>query len=281
MDRSKWTNLVGGRAPDGRWLRRLVWGLVLLAVGACDQTETPPAAADPKLPDVLSGSEFLSPETRAQQKDAFANPGFLWVDRGQVLFNGREDGGKSCAACHVENGMPLRGAAARYPAIDRQSGELVNLEGRINLCRERYQGAEPFDYESEDLLSLTAYVANLSFGLPVNVSIDPEVQRYFDQGKSYFFTRRGQLNLACHQCHDQNWGRRLRGDTISQGHGNGFPAYRLEWETLGSLHRRFRDCDFGVRAEPLDYGSEVYVALELYLAARAQGLTVETPAIRR
>jgi sulfur-oxidizing protein SoxA len=73
----------------------------------------------------------------------------------------------------------------------------------------------------------------------------------------------------------------LRGDTLSQGHGNGFPAYRLEWQGMGSLHRRLRDCDTGVRAEPLPYGDPLYIAVELYLAARSNGLELESPAIRR
>ena len=31
----------------------------------------------------------------------------------------------------------------------------------------------------------------------------------------------------------------LRGDRISQGHPNAWPAYRLEWQTFGSLHPSF------------------------------------------
>ena len=91
----------------------------------------------------------------------------------------------------------------------------------------------------------------------------------------------GTISLSCHQCHDENWGKRLRGDTISQGHGNGFPAYRLEWQTLGSLQRRIRDCDAGVRAEPKAFGDPTYIDLELYLSTRASGLNLESPAIRR
>ena len=102
-----------------------------------------------------------------------------------------------------------------------------------------------------------------------------------ENGKNYFYTRRGQLNLSCHQCHDQNWGRKMRGDTVSQGHINGFPTYRNDWQTLGSSHRRFEACDIGVRAEPLPLGSQTYIDLEVYLKARGNGLSVETPSIRR
>lgn len=93
--------------------------------------------------------------------------------------------------------------------------------------------------------------------------------------------RQGQLNLACTQCHDESWGRKLRGDMISQGRPTGFPIYRLEWQSLGSLHGRLRACSLGVRAEVPNYGAPEYLALKLYLAWRARGMPIETPAIRR
>lgn len=36
----------------------------------------------------------------------------------------------------------------------------------------------------------------------------------------------------------------------------------------------------GVRAQAYDYGAPELVALELYLASRARGMTMETPAVR-
>lgn len=263
-------------------IRTAAAAFLLLAAcsgGAEDDSLMAPA----ELPDEVkqTGTAFLQPETRALQEDDFANPGFLWVDRGQALFREASGQSKACSACHGEDGAGLEGAAAHYPRIDEVSGELVNLEGRINLCRSRHQGLEPLVYESDDLLALTAYVANLSRGTPVSVDVTGAAAAYYETGRDYFFTKRGQFNLACSQCHNEHWGERLRGDTISQGHGNGFPAYRLEWQTLGSLHRRLRDCDSGIRAEPLDYGSDIYTAVELYLAKRAEGLPVETPAVRR
>ena len=227
---------------------------------------------------MVSGFEFLTESTQAQQKDSFENPGYFWVDQGQKLFTQAPANGASCAACH-ESG--LEGVAASYPALDEQSGQLINLEGRINLCRSRHQNAEPFEYESEDLLALTSYVANQSAGTPINVEVSPETEENYRNGEEYFFTRRGQFNLSCDQCHNQNWGKKLRGDTISQGHVNGFPAYRFEWQTLGSLHRRLHDCDTGVRAQPFPLGSQTYIDLEYYLAVRSSGLEIETPAIRR
>jgi len=89
------------------------------------------------------------------------------------------------------------------------------------------------------------------------------------------------MNLACAQCHDANWGRKLAAETISQGHATAYPAYRLEWQTLGSVARRFRSCLSGIRAEMLPYGAQESLDLELYLAWRAAGLAIETPGVRR
>ncbi len=248
-----------------------------------------PAVADPQFsgnddlaPDrVQSGSVFLTDETRQLQEDNFANPGYLWVDRGKALFASRASR-QSCSDCHQEDGeRPMKGAATRYPQVDSKTGRLMNLADRINECRVERQSTERFEAESEELLSLTAYVTAESRGMPFAVDIEGEAKPYFEVGRDYFFTRRGQLNLACNQCHDDNWGRLLRGDTISQGHSNAWPGYRLEWQTFGSLHRRLRDCDLGVRAEPYEIGSEIYTSLELYLAWRARNLPLESPGIRR
>ncbi len=232
--------------------------------------------------DRTSGYAFLTAESQRLQDDPFENPGYLWVETGRTLFAQEAGpGNPSCAKCHGADGASLVGVAARYPAWDADSGAVFNLERRINACRTRHQSLPPLDHESEPLLSLTAFVATLSDGMPIDVTVTAEMQAAWQRGEAYFYRRKGQLNLACSQCHTERWGQKLRGDTISQGHGNGFPAYRLAWQTLGSLHRRFRDCDLGVRAEPFSLGSDTYVALELYLATRADGLPVETPAIRR
>ncbi|MGB3627116.1 MAG: sulfur oxidation c-type cytochrome SoxA [Henriciella sp.] len=260
---------------------RLAALVILAALCAC--SERAPASERTYLDPAerQSGAAFLQPETQALQADNFANPGFLWVDQGRALFNTAPAQSRACSACHGDDGVELKGAAAHYPAMDQSSGDLVNLEGRINLCRTRHQGLDPLDYESGDLLSLTAFVASLSRGAPISVDVTGAAADWYERGEDYFFTRRGQFNLSCNQCHNDNWGKQLRGDTISQGHGTAFPGYRLEWQTLGSLQRRLRDCDTGVRAEPLDYGAEDYVAVELYLAKRAEGLALEAPGVRR
>lgn len=229
----------------------------------------------------LSGYEFLTKTTKNLQDDDFSNPGMLWVDRGFSLYSMPISENQSCSSCHGNSGEEFNSIAVSYPQIDKKSNELINLETRINLCRERYLSQAPLPYEDDDLLSLTAYITSKSRGETIKFDEAQNLATHLNAGENYFFTRRGQMNLSCSQCHDENWGKYMRGDPISQGHSNGFPTYRFEWQSLGSLHRRFRDCDLGVRAEPHKGGSLIYTQLELYLRSRSDGLTIESPSVRR
>jgi L-cysteine S-thiosulfotransferase len=228
-----------------------------------------------------SGYAQMAPETRAMQDDDTANPGMLWVLDGEVWWR-RKDGsaGKACADCHGEAAHSMRGVAARYPAFDQTLGRSIDLEGRINACRTKHQRAEPFAFESRELLSLAAYVARQSKGLPISADDDPATLPFVAAGRAIFEQRQGQLNLSCAQCHDDNWGQKLGGATIPQGHPTGYPLYRLEWQSLGSLQRRLRNCLVGMRAAPYAYGTSEMTALEFFLARRARGLALETPAVR-
>ena len=239
-------------------------------------------AQQPVKPQPLkSGLDFTGPEVRELQHDDFANPGMLWIARGEALWQeaaGRD--GKSCAACHGDAKTAMKGVAARYPRIDEGSARLINIEGRIQQCRERRQQAEPFKYESAEMLALTAYVAQQSRGMPMNVTIDWQNRHNFEAGRAMYYRRTGQMNLSCAQCHQDNWGKKLGPETMSQGHGVAYPIYRLEWQSLGSLQRRLRNCISGMRAEVPDYGAPEYVNLELFLMQRASGMPMESPAVR-
>jgi sulfur-oxidizing protein SoxA len=226
--------------------------------------------------DRRSGYDFMSRETRAMQDDDTANPATLWVLDGEALWNRKAGAAsKACAECHASG---MKGVAARYPALHK--GKLVNLEQRINACRVEQQKASAFAYEARDLLALTAYVGRQSRGMPIAVAVDEKTKPYLEAGRQTFFRRQGQLNLACSQCHDDNPGKRLVGNVIPQAHPTGYPIYRLEWQGMGSLHRRFRNCLTGIRAENYPLGAPELVELELYLMSRAQGMTIETPAVR-
>jgi sulfur-oxidizing protein SoxA len=228
-----------------------------------------------------SGYSFMTPDTQAIQNDDTANPGMLSVLDGTSLWKDKAGAsGKACADCHNDARVSMRGIAARYPAFDRALGRPVNLEQRINLCRVQHQQATPFAYESHELLALTAYVAEQSRGVPIETGADPQLEPFIAKGRELFMHRQGQLNLACTNCHDDNWDKHLAGSAITQAQPTGYPLYRLEWQSLGSLERRLRSCMAGVRAQPYDYGAPELVELELYLMSRARGMPVETPAVR-
>ena len=238
-------------------------------------------AAEIPTADRRSGYDFMSRETRAMQDDDTANPGMLWVLEGGALWT-RKTGpaGRACADCHGDARVSMKGVAARHPAFDGARGRPINLEQRINACRTDRQGAPPLAYESRELLALAAYVARQSRGLPIEIAIDQRTQPFLEAGLAIYDRRQGQLNLACGQCHDANWGRQLAGNIIPQAHPTGYPLYRLEWQGLGSLQRRLRNCLVGIRAEPYEYGAPELVQLELYLMWRARGMTFEAPAVR-
>jgi sulfur-oxidizing protein SoxA len=248
--------------------------LLALAWGVDAAGEIAPA-------DRRSGFDFMSAQTQAMQRDDTLNPGMLWTLDGAAQWNrkaGRAD--KSCADCHGDATTSMRGVAARYPAFDAQENGPVDLHGRINMCRLRHQQTDALPYESAPLLGLVAYVANQSRGLPIEPDPDERLAPYRARGKALFNTRLGQLNFSCAQCHDERWDGRLGSSPITQAHPTGYPIYRLEWQSLGSLQRRFRNCLTGVRAEPFPYGAPEYVELELYLMDRARGMPIETPAVR-
>lgn len=228
-----------------------------------------------------SGYQDASPETRAMQDDDASNPGFLWVQQGETLWQERiSSATRSCADCHGAAPVAMRGVATRYPLFDARISRPVTLAQRIEQCRVERQGATPLSADSDALLGLTAYVGLQSRGLPMQVSDEGPARPFFEAGKALFTMRQGQFNLSCAQCHDDLAGQRLGGSIIPQGHPNGYPEYRLEWQGMGWLERRIRNCMVGVRAEPFAADSLDLVELELYLGARANGLTVETPAVR-
>jgi L-cysteine S-thiosulfotransferase len=228
-----------------------------------------------------SGYSFMTPETQAIQNDDAANPGMLWVLDGEKLWNSKSGAAdKACADCHTDASVSMKGVAARYPAFDKTLGRPVNLEQRINLCRAGKQQASPLPYESHDLLALTAFIARQSRDLPIEVGTDPQLQPFVAKGRELFTQRQGQLNLSCSNCHDDNWDKRLAGSAVTQAHPTGYPIYRLEWQSLGSLQRRLRSCITGIRAQTYGFDAPELVELELYLKSRARGMPVEAPAVR-
>ena len=229
----------------------------------------------------VSGVEYQSADVKALQADTFANPGMLWVAQGESLWNRAAPGGPSCAGCHGDASKSMKGVAASYPKFDAQLNRVVNLEGRIDACQRLNQKGAGLAAESPERLGLAAFVAYQSRGLPLAVTVAGPAKALYDRGAALHKQRIGQMNLACTHCHDAYPGRTLLNETVSQGQPDGWPAYRLEWQSLASLQRRLRACFYGVRAEQPPFDSDDLVALELFLAVRAKGLPLSAPGVRR
>lgn len=239
------------------------------------------AGAEIRPDEKRSDAVATSPATQAMQADDAANPGMLAVLDGEALWNAAVGpSARPCAGCHGEAATSMRGVAAHFPKWNDRRVAPIDLAGQIDLCRSERQDAAPLAPESPERLALTAYVAHQSRGMPISPPTDANMTAARERGGRLFSARIGQLNLSCANCHDDNWGRRLAGAPIPQAHPVGYPIYRLEWQGVGSLQRRFRNCMTGVRAEPYDFGAPEWIELEAYLMERAAGLAVETPAVR-
>jgi sulfur-oxidizing protein SoxA len=222
---------------------------------------------------------LMSPENKAMQDDSSLNPAFFWIMDGKALWQTKIGKNQiACASCHGESGEQMRGVATGFPKMIK--GKLQTLESQINRCRvdQQKDGALPF--ESKALLALTVFIANQSKGMPIHLQETRENAKDLAQGRHLFNDRMGQLNLSCAQCHQDHAGSKLGGSFIPQAHPTGYPIYRIEWQTLGSLQRRLRNCMSGVRAQQFEYGSLEMAQLELFLMWRARGMTLETPAVR-
>jgi sulfur-oxidizing protein SoxA len=244
-------------------------------------TRAPAPAHVEALTEITSGWLYRSDETQALQTDDFDNPGMIFVDQARAAFEAPMGAdGQSCASCH-DSPEALKGVRAVYPKWDEAAGEVQTLEMQVRECQtERMGMEEPYGYASSEMDSMIALISSVSRGMPVDVAIDGPAQPVWEQGKELYYTRFGQLELSCANCHEQNYGNMIRADHLSQGQVNGFPVYRLKDAGLVDTHSRFRGCIRDTRAETFAVGSPEFVALELYVASRGNGLSVEGPSVR-
>ncbi|MEM7496637.1 MAG: sulfur oxidation c-type cytochrome SoxA [Pseudomonadota bacterium] len=230
---------------------------------------------------IYSGWRFRKDETQALETDDFENPAMVAVDYARDLWD--EPAGssaKSCAECHGDVEEAMAGFRAEMPRWNEAAGKPWSLEHWVNWSRTEHQGADAWKWESPEMLAMTALIGLQSRGEPMTVKTDGPMAEWIERGKELYYTRVGQLDMACNQCHEDNYGQMIRADHLSQGMINGFPTYRFKWSGLGSLHRRFSGCMKNIRAEPYKRGSDEFVALEAYLASRGAGLSIETPSVR-
>lgn len=230
---------------------------------------------------VRSGWLYREDATRDVQRDDFENPAILNVEQAAAAWETVEGTeGKSCASCH-EGPESMAGVRPVMPKIHEESGQLWSMEQYINDCRVNRMGAEEWKWDGDEMRNMTALISSVSRGMPVNVQTDGPYAPFWEQGKEIYYTRYGQLELSCANCHEDNNGNYIRADHLSQGQTNGFPVYRFNTNGLVSLHNRFRGCIRDTRAEPYAIGSPEFTALELYVASRGNGLSVEGPAVRQ
>jgi sulfur-oxidizing protein SoxA len=228
-----------------------------------------------------SGYEYIKPATRAMQDDDFENPGMLAVEHGKELFNEKQPGtSKSCAECHGEDGLKLdKKSLARYPLVSANKGGIITLQQTISNCRNNI-GSKALPTNHPDLIALETFVRNRAFDEAVNVQTDGPAAALLEKGEKIYQTRYGLIDMSCAHCHSMYPGQMIRGQKISQGQGNGFPAYRLDIGEMTNLHQRIQQCLTSMRAEPFAADSEEIKLLGLYLMSRSNGLKIETPAVR-
>lgn len=201
--------------------------------------------------------------------------------RGEELFNTPFANGKTYASCFPNGGKGIR---QNYPYFDADSGQVKTLEGEINECRTK-NGEEALKWKKGDIAAISAYMASTSNGKELNVKIpnDPRALEAYNRGKLHFYSKRGQLNLSCANCHKDSAGRMVRADTLSPalGHPTHFPVWRLKWNGFGTMHRRYGGCNKQVRAKPFKAQSDEYKALEYFHTYMSNGITVNAPSTRK
>lgn len=243
--------------------------------------ETPAASHLGNLSTVYSGWNFRSAETQALQLDDFDNPGFIFVDQATDQWDVVEgNAGESCGSCHDGGPEEFAGLRPVLPRWNADAEALWSMEDYINFCRTDRMEAEPWKWSETKMTSMTALISVQSRGMPVNVAIDGPVADIWETGKELYYTRVGQLDMACASCHEDNYDTMIRADHLSQGQTNGFPAYRLKNAKLNSIHARFKGCMKNIRAQPYKPGGAEFHALELYVASRGNGLSVEGASVR-
>jgi sulfur-oxidizing protein SoxA len=214
-----------------------------------------------------------------EEKEQFPPYEFA-VESGKEMFATPFKNGKSYGDCFANKGIGVR---QNYPYFDEKEGKVITLELALNRCREA-NGEAPYSYLKDEMASLTAYMAFTSRDKKMDIKIpnDPRALEAYENGKRYFYTRRGQLNFSCATCHVQSPGEHIRAEILAPALGimNAMPIYRSEWSGMGTTSRRFLTCNSQTRAIPLEPQSDEYRDLEYYLSYVSNGLPISGPGAR-
>jgi sulfur-oxidizing protein SoxA len=231
--------------------------------------------------DFANGPYALNEDMRRQWEEKEQFPPYEFsLEAGKELFAKPFANGKHYADCFADQGVGIK---QDYPQFDEKSGKVITLELALNQCRAA-NGEKAISYTGDDMAALTAYMAFTSRGKPFNIKIpdDPRALEAYEDGKRYFYTRRGQLNFSCATCHVQNPGERLRAEVLAPALGilNAMPIYRSEWGGMGTTSRRFITCNSQVRGVPVEAQSDEYRDLEYFLSYVSNGLPISGPGSR-
>ena len=234
-----------------------------------------------KLEDFVNGPYSMNEDMRKQWEEKEQFPPYEFaLEAGKEMFATPFRNGKTYADCFPNGGIGIR---QNYPYFDEKEGKVVTLELALNRCREA-NGEAPYSYVKDEMASLTAYMAFTSRGKPMDIKVpnDPRALAAYEDGKRYFYTRRGQLNFSCASCHVQSPGERIRAETLAPALGimNALPIYRSEWSGMGTTSRRLVTCNSQTRAVPLDPQSDEYRDLEYFLSYMSNGLPISGPGAR-
>ena len=225
----------------------------------------------------------IDPASREQWEEIEEFPPYeLNITKGEELFNTPFANGKTYADCFPNGGI---GIAERYPFFDDASGKVITLESAINACRQS-NGEEPLGWQKGAIADISAYMHYTSRGNVINIQVpedNPAAVAAYEQGKNHFYAKRGQLNMACADCHVYYSGNKIRADKLSPalGHVTHFPVYRSKWGGLGTLHRRYGGCNKQVRAKPYKPQSDEYRTLEYFHSYMSNGLASNGPGARK
>ncbi len=232
--------------------------------------------------DFANGVYSILPEAREQWESIEEFPPYeIAIENGEKLYHSKFANGKSLADCFGPEGA-VRG---QYPLWDKDRGMVVTMERAVNECREA-NGEKPYGWKKGKIADVTAYMSYNSRGQEVKVDIpsdDPRALAAYEEGKEHFYTKRGQLNFACADCHMLTAGNLYRADTTSPafGHATSWPVFRSKWQSMGTLHRRFAGCHNNIRANPYKAQGAEYSNLEYFVTYMSNGLDFNGPAARK
>ncbi len=238
---------------------------------------------------------------RAMISDPMSNPGYLAVDRGEILWSEKR-GSKnvSLEGCDLGLGAgKLEGAYAKLPRFFKDADKVMDLEQRLLWCMQNVQGLDTKDVvarrfsgpgRASDVEDLVAYIANKSNGMKIDVQLShPKEQEMAAVGEALFFRRGGVMDFACATCHAEE-GKRIRlqglpdlskaGKQPQETMGS-WPTYRVSQGALRTMQHRLWDCYRQQRWPVPEYASDSITALTVFLNKQALGGEINVPSIKR